>query len=1466
MTSKLFAFAALVFLSIGCSGEQQIGQDSECVEDADCPAGFTCEEGLCEGASAVTTDAGPDDPGRNDGGSRVRAAGEAVGGPPGVVIDVETEDCVRGPACEVKPGSDVTFYAPSLNGYRFVRWTGGDRCVGTESTLKIENITVSTVCTAKYVKRVLVRGESGGLSADLTASSNGVMADCSGASSCVVDAGSTVVISASQVSGYRFTGFVGEACSDTEGLSVYVKADESDVTCTATYVRSFEVAGLAVGANTIIGAQSDTAFADCTTGRCVIDEQGEVTLTAPVLQGYRFAGWSGDSACVGNESSLRIVPVSADVNCAANYVARFTATGLAAGSVSNPSPLASSSAEFATCMEGVCSVDQGSDVVLSARTIPGYRLTGFSGVGCDDVSGAAVTLSNLAANIVCTAQYVQGISISGNVVGATGEVSARSSSPGNNCAAGACVVDAGGSVTLTAPAPAGFRFTGWTGDAGCSGAGQSITLSNVSVSATCSANFVARTSVSFADPVGGSIRASNVPATATCGAASCFLDSGSTVTLTASADPGFRFVGWNGCSDSTSAQITVAGRIDGVSCNALFASRVVVAGSSAPAGLTVIASSSASSPQAVCSGNQCTVDAGNTPITLTAAASTHDYEFSGWTGAGCSDQDSEPLVLRLASVSQSLNCTANYRVRITVALSGASGSVAVTTPGAGIRCTPGAGPFVTCWVNAGSAVTVNATDTESARFTAWNGPAGCPGSAVHALNISAPTTCTASFTQRWTIRYAREVPGGFVNSSPAASCVDTSGNNCTLIVDEGSNVDLTATVLADSGYRFGSWSCTDADTTTPSVLDLNNVAANYTCNATFIRQYRARGLVSGAPAGNSVSIAPCNTSDCTRDTGTNMTLTAPLVAGHNFSGWTSNLGSCSDANPDNNPRTLQFSPLTTDITCTANYVPVPRFTVRVARIPSDIGQAGIITPTTGNPVCTGIAGINSSCVVDAGTRVQLSGSSTDTAVFTGFSGPSTCSTGSVVVSSNLTCDASFYGLWSRSYATGFRVPAAARHDGLPRADALPRDDGRIVTTDTAAYPAANEYAGWFAPLDEHTGTAEGDKVYLVRDAAGAAYQTFAYGLARSPDGGTAIVGSRLQGTVHSPLLTLLDNDDNAILSQDYRGSDSSDYLTQIIWRNDRYFAAGHFESPLTAHVASFASSGKLMFTRSIAQPLACRGDRYPTRGRGIAATRDGVAVVSRVERSLNNGVAHSILLSILTPTGETLREVAISSGDANGARDLDPRGIFVTRDDGIVIVGATQESAEATSAQNAFMIFLKADLDPVWQFEIGVTRADDFLWDVIQAGDGSQDLILAGATSAIAGNTLDGWLLRVRADSDRPSIRAQHSYGGAMGEMLLDVESMPSGGYVLTGYRYDPNTRLRTYSMWATRVSDDLKIGFNAASGMSLGTPNTTLIPITLNVTPTLDNCFYNVPMQAGENRYTPEDQDPNLAEVGYAP
>jgi hypothetical protein len=110
-------------------------------------------------------------------------------------------------------------------------------------------------------------------------------------------------------------------------------------------------------------------------------------------------------------------------------------------------------------------------------------------------------------------------------------------------------VDEGTSLTLTAAAATGYRFSGWTG---CDSVSGSTCTMSMSASKSVTANYVQQVTLSVSGSNG------TVSVSGQSGSSPYTVDKGSSLTLTASANSGFTFSGWSGdCSGSGTCSLTM---------------------------------------------------------------------------------------------------------------------------------------------------------------------------------------------------------------------------------------------------------------------------------------------------------------------------------------------------------------------------------------------------------------------------------------------------------------------------------------------------------------------------------------------------------------------------------------------------------------------------------------------------------------------------------------------------------------------------------------------------------------------------------------------------------------------------------------------------------------------------------------------------------------------------------------------
>lgn len=944
--SLLVRFVWLATMLASCSGSRSERVGSACLPTGDdCPPGTSCEEGFCTEQETVQTTLSAT--ARPEG---ANAAIEWIAEDGATCMQSETTTCT------VPPGSRLTLRAPNVEGFRFAGWSGEGGCEAAtpELTLVVqENI----ACVARYVARVRVSGRVGEDEGSVIARSESAHARCEGGS-CEVDRGASVTLVAPMRDGARLTGWSGEGCEQgrREGYALTLTAERS-LRCEASFVASLTVRGEAEGAVAVIRASSGAPDATCAEQLCAVDPGSAVELTAPAVPGYRFVGWSGHGSCTGSSESVTVGDVRASLTCKASYVRRVTVQAESRGAEPTPTASALSSDAFAECAGARCVIDEGGTVTLVAATVPGYRLRGFVGEGCSsERSGVSTTLRDVRVDRTCSADYVRGVAVSGAALGVDADVVASSTAASAQCGDGSCAIDAGSSVTLTAPMLPDRTFLGWSGDEGCRGSALSLTLVDVARSTSCVARYALRFDIRGTSSAAslGAVVASSAAPSARCEATSCVVDEGASVTLTARASTAARFVGWDGggaCRGSEARLVLEDARAN-LSCRAVFIARVALDSAVEPDGSGSTRASSVSALSS-CDGGRCEVDAGADVSVLAIAAM--GYRFVGW--SGCAEGMVNPLIVTVRAATR---CLARMeRMRFVVSASAGEGG-SVSASSGGVPC-----PGASCGVDYGGSVSLLAIPSSGYAFTGWS----CGGTASERVisNVSESQSCSASFARlRYTV--VASAGGGGNVSVEAGSGASCSGVSCT--VEHGGSVTLEAT--PDRHHAFSGWSCAAGGAT----LVLSELVGDRACQATFTRTSYAVSATAGA--GGSIRTtsgvdAACSGSSCSVLGGGAVTFTAVASNNYAFSGWTCTVGTpASSASAS-----LAFADVSEAHSCSASFRQV-RFQVTV-----EVAEGLTVTGSGTGVVCSGNV-----CEVDEGASLTLVAATRAgaTRIFTGFRG------------------------------------------------------------------------------------------------------------------------------------------------------------------------------------------------------------------------------------------------------------------------------------------------------------------------------------------------------------------------------------------------------------------------------------------------------------------------------------------------
>jgi uncharacterized repeat protein (TIGR02543 family) len=260
---------------------------------------------------------------------------------------------------------------------------------------------------------------------------------------------------------------------------------------------------------------------------------------------------------------------------------------------------------------------------------------------------------------------------------------------------------------------------------------------------------------------------------------------GSSVTLTAVADAGYRFIGWSGGLSGTANPATVL-MDDDKTITANFIQQ-----------FTLI--TNAGSGGSISAGG--TYDAG-TPVTVTAAAA-NGYRFGSWSGDASGS--THPLTLIMDGPK---SVTANFIQQFTLTTSaGIGGSIS----GGGIY-------------DEGTIVNVSANPAGGYRFGFWSGDlSGTNGTKTLVMNSD--KVVQASFIRRYALTTSAGT-GGTV----------TGGGN----YDAGSTATVAA--IPSSGYRFNSWSGALTGSTSSASLVMDSAKS---VSASFVKTFTLNSSVVG---------------------------------------------------------------------------------------------------------------------------------------------------------------------------------------------------------------------------------------------------------------------------------------------------------------------------------------------------------------------------------------------------------------------------------------------------------------------------------------------------------------------------------------------------------------------------------------------------------------------------------------------
>jgi Divergent InlB B-repeat domain len=416
------------------------------------------------------------------------------------------------------------------------------------------------------------------------------------------------------------------------------------------------------------------------------------------------------------------------------------------------------------------------------------------------LAGAALLCSAGGASASAKVDYGMTVTVSG-----PGTITG----PGINCreSSGDCaeLFAPGTVVTLTETPDSGATFAGWDGFGGCSGTGNTCTITmNDNKSVTADFTGGASTQTLTVSVTGnGTVTGNGI----NCGNGNTDCSesytTGTNVTLTETPASGNTFSGWGGPCSGTGSTCTVT-MSTGQSVTATFA------GSSSTATLTVTVTGNGkvTGPGINCgNGSTDCSESFATGTTVTLAESpASGATFSAW-GGSCSG----------SATTCTVTMNASKGVSATFSGSSAQVTLGVTVTGSG-RVT---GPGINCGLGntdcsevfaANTSVTLAETPASGASFAGWGG--ACSGqTSTCTVVLNASKSLTASFSQNSTQKILNvSVAGSGRVSGPGISC-GVSTHDCSSAFNDGTIVTLIATPASGSVFLGWGGACSGTQTT-----------------------------------------------------------------------------------------------------------------------------------------------------------------------------------------------------------------------------------------------------------------------------------------------------------------------------------------------------------------------------------------------------------------------------------------------------------------------------------------------------------------------------------------------------------------------------------------------------------------------------------------------------------------------------
>jgi hypothetical protein len=575
------------------------------------------------------------------------------------------------------------------------------------------------------------------------------------------------------------------------------------------YTMNIAAAGAALPAQSLLDTTAMPVGAGTTTGNGSFDVGANATVTATPAAGYLFQNWTDNGQIVSTNSSYTL---AMDVNH--SLVANFVPDVMQWSVTTSAAPAAGGT----TTGDGL--VNDGASTTVTATANAGYGFTNWT-------EGAAMVSTNASYTFNATADRV----LVANFAALPSYTVSTSSAP---VAGGATSGDggfiSGSSATVTAAPNAGYFFVNWTENGTQVSTNASYTF-NVTANRALVANF------SLIGTVLRTISTSVSPANSGTTTGGGSYANGTSVTVVATAAPGYKFSKWKqgGSNVSSAASYTFTASADRALVATFTPVYYITGTSNPPAGGTTEADSASYNPG----------DGGN--IQAFPAAG---WQFVNWTENG--------NIVGTGTTLSFTNVQANHGYVANFALTGGVSIATSAGPAAG-GTTSGDGSYLI-----GDSVTVNAVPNAGYAFVNWT-------SGATVVSANASYTFTASANRVLVANFA--AANSIVTSSAPAIGGTTSGGG-----DYASGTSVTVTATPGAGYSFLNWTDGAAIASTSASYTFT-ASANRTLVAHFVVGYTISAAPNPSYAGSINGAGIVNP-------GTSVTLSAAANPGYTFVNWT----------------------------------------------------------------------------------------------------------------------------------------------------------------------------------------------------------------------------------------------------------------------------------------------------------------------------------------------------------------------------------------------------------------------------------------------------------------------------------------------------------------------------------------------------------------------------------------------------